>query len=94
MNLVAKATLGPDAHAVADDQHADHQLRIDRGSAHMAVKRPQPLAQISEVQVTVDAPEQVIGGDVLVEAEIIKQPRRRLLKPHHRRFSCGISRIH
>ena len=35
---------------------------------------------------TVDAPEQVIGGDVLVEAEIIKQPRRRLLNSQHRQF--------
>jgi len=67
--------------AVADDQHADHQLRIDRGSAHLAVKRLQRLAKISEVQVTVDAPDHMIGRDVLVEAEIIEQPRRRLLKP-------------
>jgi len=72
VNLFAKAALGPNAHAVADDQHADHQLRIDRGSADMAVKRPQRLAQISQVQVTVDAPEHVIRWDVLVEAEIIK----------------------
>ena len=94
VNLFAKAALGPNAHAVADDQHADHQRRIDRGSAHLAVKRLQRLAQISKVQVTVDAPEQVVGGDMLVEAEIIKQPRRRLLKPHHSRSSCRISRNH
>jgi hypothetical protein len=31
--------------------------------------------------------EHVIGGDVIVEAEIIEQPRRCLLNPHHRRFS-------
>jgi hypothetical protein len=49
VNLFAKAALGPNAHAVADDQHADHQLRIDRGSAYLAVKRLQRLAQISEV---------------------------------------------
>jgi hypothetical protein len=34
--------------------------------------------------VAVDAPEQVIGRNMLVEAEIIKQPRQRLLNPHHR----------
>ena len=49
-------------------------------------QRLQRLAQIIKVQVTVDAPEQVIGGDVLVEAEIIRQPRRRPLKPHHSPF--------
>ena len=31
MNLLAQPTLRPNAHAIADDQHADHQLRIDRG---------------------------------------------------------------
>jgi hypothetical protein len=51
------------------------------------------MPEISEVQVTVDALEQVIRRDILVEAEIIEQPRRRVLNPHHRRFSCRISRI-
>jgi hypothetical protein len=44
VNLVAKAALGPDAHAVADDQRADHQLWIDRQSVYLAVKRLQRLA--------------------------------------------------
>ena len=81
MNLLAKPPFGPDAHAVADDQHADHQLRVDRGAASLAVERLQRLTEIGEVQMTVDAPEQVIGRHVLVEAEIVKQPRRRLLNP-------------
>ena len=80
MNLFAKPALGADAHAVADDQHADHQLGIDRGPAHLAVKRLQRLAEIIEVEVAVNAPEQVIRRDVVVEAEIIEQPRRRSLK--------------
>jgi hypothetical protein len=88
--MLRQPSLGPDAHAVADDQHADRQFRIDSGSAHLAVKRPQRSAGIV---VTVDAPEQVIGRDMFVEAEIIEQPRRRLLNPHNRRFSCRISRI-
>jgi hypothetical protein len=31
VDLLAEAALGPNAPAVADDQHADHQLWIDRG---------------------------------------------------------------
>ena len=93
MDLFAKPPFGADAHAVADDQHAHHQLGVDRGPTYAAVERLQRSAEIGEVQVAVDAHEQVIGRDVLVEAEIIKQPRRRLLNPHHRRFSCRISRI-
>jgi len=30
VNLIAEPPLGPDAHAVADDQHPDHQLRVNR----------------------------------------------------------------
>ena len=29
MNLVAEPTLGPDAEAVVDDQHPDHQIGVD-----------------------------------------------------------------
>ena len=39
MDLFAEPPLGPDAKAVADDQHPDQQFRIDRGTAEMAVIR-------------------------------------------------------
>ena len=76
VNLVAKATLGPDAHAVADDRHADHQLWIDRRSAHLTIKRLQRLAEVIEGEMSVSAPEHVIDRDVFLKAEIIEQPRR------------------
>jgi DNA polymerase IV len=57
---------------------------VTLGSTHLAVERLQRSAEIGEVQVAVDAPEQVIKRNMLIEAEIIKQPRRRLLNPHHR----------
>ena len=41
MNFLAQAPLRPNAHAIADDQHPDHQLRIDRGAAGAAVERLQ-----------------------------------------------------
>jgi hypothetical protein len=56
MDLFAKPPLGADAHAVADDQHAHHRLGVDGGSAHVAVERLQRLAEICQIQVTVDAP--------------------------------------
>ena len=93
MNLVAKPALGPNAHAVADDQHADHQLGIDRGPAHLAVKRLQRLAEIIEGEVAVNAPEHVIGRDVVVEAEVVEQLSWCRLNAHHRRLSRKISGI-
>jgi hypothetical protein len=54
LNVFAEAALGPNAPAVADDQHADHPLRIDRQSVYLAVKWLQGLEKIIEVQVAVN----------------------------------------
>ena len=55
MHLFAQPPLGSDAEAVADDQHADHQLRIDRGPAGVAVEGGEVMAQIAEVEEAIDA---------------------------------------
>lgn len=49
MGLVAETAFGADAEAVANDQHADHQLGIDAGAAHRSVERSQLLAQSGQV---------------------------------------------
>ncbi len=41
VDLLAQPTLGADAEAVANNQHPDHQFRIDRGATNLAVKWPQ-----------------------------------------------------
>src|SRR5271163_3971767 len=41
VDLVAQPPLRANAKAVAHDQHADHQLGIDRGPSHIAVIAPQ-----------------------------------------------------
>jgi len=38
VDLLAPAPFGPDAHAVAHDQHPHHQLRIDRGAAEATIE--------------------------------------------------------
>jgi hypothetical protein len=37
VDLVAQPPLGADPEAIADNQHPDHQLRIDRRPARLAV---------------------------------------------------------
>ncbi len=84
VDLVAEPPFRPDAEAVAHDQHADHQLRIDRGPARLAVERRQLPPQPCEIDETVDRPEQVVGWHVAVEREVVEQ--RALLdlsRPHH-----------
>ena len=83
--LLAQPPFGPDAHAVAHDQHPHHQFRIDRGPADGAVKGPQLRPHAPEVEEAIDTPQQVIARDVIVEPELVEQLRRLNLHPHHRR---------
>jgi hypothetical protein len=68
----------------ADNQHSHHQFGINRWPADAAVERPQLPAHLFEIEKPVDASEQVIFRDVVIEAEIVKQLRPRRLHPHHR----------
>src|SRR5258707_995538 len=54
VNFLAQPSFRADAKAVADDQHADHQLRVDRGPTHLAVEWRQFLRQPVEFDEPVD----------------------------------------
>src|SRR4051795_13039532 len=84
VHLLTQPPLGADAHAIADNQHPDHQIGINRGSAHGAVERLQLRAHNVEINEPIDAPKQVITGHMIIQAEIIEEPRRRCLPSHHR----------
>jgi hypothetical protein len=73
MDLVAQAALRPNAHAVADDQHADHQLWINRWPSHHAVKWPQVLANAGQVDKPIDRTKNMVRRNVPLHAELIKQ---------------------
>ncbi len=52
VDLLAQPPLRADAEAVADDQHPDQQLRIDRRPSHLAVERRQLRAAARRVRQT------------------------------------------
>jgi len=54
MDLVAEPTLRANPEAIADDQHAHHQLGIDRRPSDVAVVRPQIRPQLTQIYETVD----------------------------------------
>jgi hypothetical protein len=72
VHLLTQAPLGADAEAVADQQHADHQLGINRGPSHGAVETRQVLAQLGAVNEAVDAPQEVIGRDMILKLERVE----------------------
>ena len=57
VDLLAEPSLGADTEAVTGDQHADHQLRIDRRATHRAVERRKVAAQLRQINKAVDRPQ-------------------------------------
>lgn len=87
MHFLAQAAFGADAVAVADDEHADHQLGIDGGAARVTVMRRQMLAQLAQVKAGVDATQQMVLRYMFFQVEGVEQfllPT--FLLSHHGRY--------
>src|SRR5262249_3075743 len=89
MHFLAQASLGADAEAVADDQHPDHQLRINRWPPKRAVERRQLPPQLTEFHEPINLAQQMVGWNVPFERELIEQSSLFDLRmPHHDSLSC------
>ena len=66
-HFFAQTAFRADTQAVTDEQHANRQLQLDRGSSHMAVLWFQVLAKIGEAQETDNAAQQVILRNYIIE---------------------------
>ena len=94
VDLLAQPPLGANAEAIADDQHPDHQLGINRGPAHAAVERRQLPPQIAKLDEPVDRPQQMIGRNVPFERKLIEQRSLFDLPMSHHDFqSCFSQRL-
>ena len=85
VDLLAQPAFRANAEAVADDQHPDHQLRIDRRATDVAVVRSQMRPQTGQIDEPVDLAKQVTVRDVPLKAKALEQ--RLLHHPpltHHR----------
>src|SRR5215212_2155633 len=49
MHFLAEPALRANAEAIADEQHPDHQLRVDRRTPDLAVEGPQVSAHAGQV---------------------------------------------
>lgn len=65
VHLFAQSPLGTNAIAVADDQHAHHQFRVNRGASDGTIEVRQVGAQITKIQALVDAAQEVLSRDVI-----------------------------
>jgi hypothetical protein len=73
--LFAQPPLEADAIAVADDQHPDHKLGINRRPANVAMERREFLAKLSQYprHDRIDPAQQMARWDAPFEVEQIKQ---------------------
>ena len=94
VHLLAQPPLGADAEAIADDQHPNQQLRVDRWPAHLAVERCQFLPQPVEFNKAIDRPQPVLLRHMSFERELVKHcilPDATF--PHHQTHSDPPDRI-
>ncbi|MNF89036.1 hypothetical protein D3C84_715410 [compost metagenome] len=73
MGLFAQPPLGANAVAIAHDQHADHQFRINRRTPNRAIEIGEVMAQVAQIESLINAAQKVIGGDVIFRVERAKQ---------------------
>jgi len=85
VNFFAEPTLRADAKTVTDDQHPDHQLRIDRGSPLLAIERRQLAPHPVKFHKPVDRAQKVPLGHMIFERKLVKQGvLTDATFPHHR----------
>ena len=87
LNFLGEPALGADAAAVADDEHTDHELGIDRGASDVAVVGLQFLVQVGQCRrhKHVDPSQQIILRNAIIEAELVEQLALVPLLPAHLR---------
>src|SRR5437764_14519209 len=73
VHLFAQPPLRADAEAIADEQHANQQLWIDRRPADLTVERRQFLPQPVEFDEAIDRPQQVLLRHMPFERKLVKQ---------------------
>ena len=85
VDLLAQPSLGADAEAVADDQHADHQLRIDRRAARCGCRTARDAAAGRSGRGRDRCREADDQRDVILEVECVEELfLRDSLLSHHR----------
>ena len=86
VHFLAQPPLRADAIAVANDEHPDHQLGVDRRTPNVAVMGLQLLVQIGkrDRHEHVDPTQQMVLGNAIFEPELVEQTALiPLLPPHH-----------
>ncbi len=74
MGLFTQPPFGADAIAVVDDQHTDHQFRINRRTPNRAIEIGEVVTQVAQIETPISAAQKMIFWDVVFKVERVKQP--------------------
>src|SRR5262249_61479774 len=85
LNLTTEQPLRANAKNVADDEHPDHQQRVNRRAAERRVVRRKPTADPGQIKHTSDPAHLVIVRYHLVEPELVEELFLLVLQPPHHR---------
>jgi hypothetical protein len=69
MSLFAQSALGANSVAVAHDQQANHQPRINRRTPNRALEIGEALAQVTQIETSINPTQELICWDVIFNAE-------------------------
>src|SRR6202035_1104766 len=83
LDFSAQPALRAERKHVANDQHPDHQYRINRGPTRVRVIRRQLLVHPTQIEKTVDLPYQMIGRNYFVEIKRIEKLSLSFFPPPH-----------
>ena len=86
VDVGAQFALGADASEITDQQHANHQLGIDRRASDGAVVRRHHAADERGVEQSVHSTQRMIGRDMVIQPKRVEQRLRHHPLAHHRRL--------
>jgi hypothetical protein len=83
LHLRAEPSLRAERKHVANEQHPDHQHRIDRGATRVRIVGRKLLVDPTQIENTVNLPNQMIGRHYLVEIKRIEELDLTAFPPTH-----------
>jgi hypothetical protein len=87
VDLLSSPALRADGKGITNQQHADHQLRIDRGPSASGIIGGQAPSDRAEVQDRVNPSTQMVSRDMPLEVKFMKKLRWFVSPPHHATIS-------
>ena len=86
MYLLTQPPFRANSMSVSDDQHPEHQFWIDGRTANPTIVRLKPPAHLSNIDEAINAPQQMICGNMILNVKLVKEADLQSLPLTHHRW--------